>query len=78
MNGRPSLKSDLYIGSLKEDDTSMNSETVAGDLHTVTTSATKAFSRYQNQVKIKCCSTVGDAICNETNINVLCKIKLYS
>jgi hypothetical protein len=45
----------------------------ARNMYTITTSITKNFTRLHNQVKVLCCSSVGNGICGEKKVNVLCK-----
>ncbi|XP_060599347.1 uncharacterized protein LOC132752949 [Ruditapes philippinarum] len=46
-------------------------ETGARNMYTITTSITKHFTRLHNQVKVMCCSTIGNGICREKRVNVL-------
>jgi hypothetical protein len=76
INGRPPLNSNVYIDGQKETDTMKKNETRARNMFTITTSITKIFTRLHNQVKVMCCSTVGNDICGEKKVNVLCKFGL--
>jgi hypothetical protein len=74
INGRPPIKSKLYIDGQKQkkSDTMKKIEKGTRNMYTITTSITKNFTRLHNQVKVLCCSTVGNGICGEKKVNVLC------
>jgi hypothetical protein len=76
INGRPPLNSTLYIDGQNEPDTMNKIKTGARNMYTITTSITKYFTRLHNQVKVMCCSTIGNGICREKKVNVLCKFRL--
>jgi hypothetical protein len=76
INGRPPLKSNLYIDGQNEPGTMVTNKRRHGNMYTITTSITKNFTRLHNQVKVLCCSTIGDGICGEKKFNVLCKFRL--
>jgi hypothetical protein len=77
MNCRPPLNPVLSIGRERQTHTTMETDTVPGDLYTITTSATKVLTRLHNQDNVLCCSTNDNTKCDRKRINVLCKLYLF-
>ncbi|XP_060567900.1 cell adhesion molecule 4-like [Ruditapes philippinarum] len=71
INGRPPLNSNVYIDGKKETDTMKKIDTGARNMFTITTLIIKKITRLHNQVKVMCCSTIGNGICRTKKVNVL-------